>query len=349
MGLIFADSFDHYNQAYIQSKWTSIFNFGTANQGLQLDNIHQRTGTQCAAFTGNGGFVTIKNASTWIHGAAFNFTQYGGGISYSHIGTIQVQWTINPDGTLSVFNGPHGLNPGVLLGVTDPALAILLGRYYFIEFKAVINQSAGQIVVRINGQTVLTLSSVNTSPNGDNIADVVQVTGPGGNAFVYVDDMYVLDDSGTKNNDLIGDQQIGLIMPASDGDFTDWTPSTPGPHFSLVNEIPPDGDASYVWAVAPTVMAPFPIDCYHFQTVDPTRKIAAIQTNIIARKSDTGNRALSVLTRFGGSNSVADSGGRYVNETYIDYRNCFDVNPLTTSPWTPADVNATQWGYQLIV
>jgi hypothetical protein len=350
MALIFADGFDHLSNAYLQSKWTSVSSFGNPAQGLKLNNTNQRTGTQCGAFSASGAFATVKNASTWIFGAAFNWQQYGGGVLFQNIGTTQVQIVINNDGTLSVFNGPHGLNPGVQLGRTDPSVAISLGRYYYIEFKSMINQTTGTAVVRINGQTVLNLAGVNTSPNGDNNADSFAVNGPGGGVgtiFVFVDDLYVCDTSGTANIDFLGDVKIGLIMPAAAGDFTQWTPVGGGTNYLLVNEVPPDGDTTYVFAVAPA-MGAFPIDTYFFQTVDPNSVILAIQSNILARKDDVGNRALSLVTRFGGSNFVSDSSGRFVNETYIDYRNPQDVNPLTGLQWTPATINAAQFGYQLI-
>jgi hypothetical protein len=345
MALIFCDSFDHYSNSYLQSKWTAVYNFGTGGQGLVLDNVHQRTGIQCGAFTADGAMVTIENSAFWTLGAAVNWAAYGGQFCFNHLGTIQVLLQINNDGTMSVYNGPHGLNPGVLLGTTNPSVAITLGRYYYIEFQATISQTAGTATVRINGQVVLTLSGVNTSPNGDNVADSFQVIGPGGSSYMYVDDLYVTDGTGVLNS-FLGDVSIGLIMPASAGDYTQWTPLT-GSNWSEVNEIPPSGDASYVWSVAPS-SGSYPIDTYYFQQVNPNRNIIAIQSNIMARKDDTGNRALSLVTRYGGANALADSGGRYVNETYIDYRNCFDVNPLTTNPWTPTVVNATQWGYQLI-
>jgi hypothetical protein len=346
MALIFCDSFDHYSNSYIQSKWTQVYSFGSSLQGLQLNTVQARTGPQCGAFTGPGAYKTIKNSNFWTVGGAFNWAQYGGGVALNAIGTTQVSWTIQNDGTLAVYNGPYGYNPGGLLGTTDPSTAILLGRYYYIEMQAVINQSSGSVIMRINGQVVLSVSG-NTSPTGFNYADVVNVYGPGGGAFVYVDDLYVTDNSGTANQSFLGDVEIGLIMPASAGDYTQWTP-VPGPNnYAMVNNVPPQGDTSYVWSVAPA-SGPYPLDTYFFQTVESGLVILAIQTNIIARKNDVGNRALSLVTRYGGANNVADPSGRYVNETYIDYLNQQDVNPLTTSQWTPATLNAAQFGYQLI-
>jgi len=344
MALIFADSFDHYDNAYLQSKWTSVSNFGNSLQGLVLNNTQARTGPQCGQFTGLGAFVTIENSSTWTVGGAFNWQAYGGGVTIQHLGTIQVQWLINADGTISVFGGPSGFNPGALLGTTDPSVAITLGRYYYVECMFVVNKTGGSVILRINGQVVLSVSG-DTSPNGDNVGDAFSIYGPGGSALVFVDDVYVTDGNPVLNG-FLGDVAIGVIYSASAGDYTQWTPLS-GSNWSEVNNNPPLGDASYVWSVAPS-SGPYPIDTYYFQTVNPNRNVIAIQTNILARKSDTGNRALSLVTRYGGVDSVADSSGRYVNETYIDYRNCFDVNPLTTDAWTPAVCNATQWGYQLI-
>jgi len=55
-----------------------------------------------------------------------------------------------------------------------------------------------------------------------------------------------------------------------------------------------------------------------------------------------------LVTRFGGANNVANASGKFVNETYLDYLNQQDVNPLTTLQWTPATLNLAQFGYQLI-
>lgn len=343
MSLRFCDSFDHYGQDYILSKWTSVFNFGTGGQGLILDPTHQRTGPQCGGFTGNGAFKTIDNQPEWILGAAFSLSAYGGRVQFININVLQVEMAFQSDGTIAVFNGPNGFNPGVLLGTTSPSVALVLNRYYYIEFRSKMNNGLGTAIVKINGQTVLSLSGVNTSQTGVNQADVIQILGPGGSSFMYVDDLYVCDVNGGVNNDFLGDVQIGFILPASDGDLTQWTPNSGSPHFSRVNENPPDGDTSYVASSTTTQE-----DLYHFQPVSLTRKILGLQTNIIARKDDEGNRALSVVTRSGGSDSVADTGGRYVNQTYIDYLNQFDVNPLTGLAWTPTSVNAAQWGIKLI-
>jgi len=332
MALRFCDSFDHYATADVLDKWTG---FGASSLDFFIDTVHPRTGRACAGILRNGVFKTIADKATWTVGFAVQWNGFGGGLRLVDINTTQVSLQLQADGTFLVFGA-------ALLGHTDPAFAVNLNRYYYLEVKATIGNS-GSCEVRLNGQVLLSVSGVDTDNTGNAKADVIQLIGPGGGNIMYVDDLYVNDADGGVNDTFLGDTSIGLIMPASDGDFLQWTPTPAGTHFDKVNEVPPDGDATYV-----SDATPGDIDCYHFQTVDVTRSYKAIQTNIIARKDDSANRALSILTRIGGNNFVADPGGKFVNQTYIDYLNQFDVNPATGLAWTGADINAAQWGIKLI-
>jgi len=334
----FMDSFDHYATTDLTSKWTG---FGASAFDFQIDTVNQRTGRACADILRNGIFKTIDRQSTWIMGAAVKWQGFGGGFQLIDIGNVQVQLLIQSDGTFAAFRG--SLPGQVLLGQSDPSAAVTTNRYFYLEWKVLIDSSVGTVEVHLNGQTILNLTGVNTQATANSTADVISLIGPGGGTIMYVDDLYVNDGTGTLNNDFWGDTQIGLIIPVSDGDFSDFTATGGGAHFSQVNEIPPDGDTTYVSSA--TIGN---IDTYNFQQVDPARPIKAIQTNIFARKNDEGNRALSVVTRQGGNNFIADSTGRFVNLTYIDYLNQFDTNPSTGIAWTPAEINAGQWGVKVI-
>lgn len=341
------DSFDHYATADLTAKWTG---FGASSLDFLIDTANARTGRACGQILRNGIFKTIDRQQTWIAGAAVKFEGLGsGGFLFLDVGTVQVQLVSQGDGTFAVYRGTAG--GAVLLGQSDPSDAISANRYFYLECKVIIDSSAGYIEVRLNGQVILKLTGVNTKVTANSTADVFALHGPGGGTKLWVDDLYVNDANGGINDDFWGDTQIGLLIPTSDGDFSGFTPSTGSAHFSLVNEIPPDGDATYVSANAPNSPPnPFPtiIDTYNFQQVDPTRPIKAIQTNVLARKDDEGNRALSVVTRQSGNNFIADPTGRFINLTYIDYLNQFDTNPSTGLAWTPAQINAGQWGVKLI-
>lgn len=332
----FNDGFDHYDTADILDKWTR---FGTVGgSDCSINTTNQRTGRGCMEVGANGVTKTVGRFGTWIVGAAINFQQNGEVFWLLDIDTVQVSLFLQGDGTFAVRQGGPPLGP--ILGMSDTAFAISFGRYYYLEMKVVIGGS-GSVELRINGQQILLLTGVNTQATSRSTADVLQLLGPGGGFHAFYDDLYVNDDQGGVNDDFWGDTRIGLIMAISDGDFSQWTPNSGTAHFSRINEVPPDGDTSYV--SSDTVNDE---DTYHFQPVNPADIYKAIQTNIVARKDDEGNRSIALVSRTGGSDQVSPE--RFVGENYIDYLNQFDVNPFTGLPWTGADINAMQWGVKVI-
>lgn len=335
MSLLFVDSFDHYSTPQLLNKWTQGSSF-------LINNTLARTGGQCLEVSATGIFKTLPNRSVWIIGGACQWDGFGGGFAVQYISSGQAQIGLLGDGTFSGGSGTVG--GGTQLGRSDPSAAVHLNRYYYLEVMFTIGVSGG-IVIRLNGQTILNLSGVNTDPNGTGVADVVQIWGPGGGSHMFVDDFYVCDNLGSKNTTFLGDTQIGLIMPVSDGHYTQFTPSPAGSHFSNVNEIPPDGDATYNFDSNPG-----DIDSYKFQSVDTTRTYFGIQTNITARKDDTGNRSLSPMTRIGGVDFVKDPSpnDKFVNQTYIDYTDTYDTNPATGLSWTGSDINGAEYGVKVI-
>jgi hypothetical protein len=338
MALRFCDSFDHYDTAHLIGKWTL---FPSSSSDATIGTTSARNGGQALAVTRSGVAKTVDNISTWIVGGAFNWTAYGGGVSLINVITATTNWAIQGDGTIKVSG------PGGSLGQTNPIDAISLNKYYYVEMKTVLHSSTGSVEIRINGQSKLTVSGVNTA--AANNADVVNVSGPGGGVICYVDDFYVCDGSGSNNN-FLGDVQIGILKPRAEGDKLEWVPNGTGTvHFSRVNETPPDDDTSYVSSTMTGTSTTGPSDLYLFDTVSTTRLVLGVQTNIFARKDDEGNRAISVLTSNASTISQGDPTGRYVNLTYIDYLNQFDVNPIGSGTWSPTVMNTMQWGVEVVV
>jgi hypothetical protein len=292
--------------------------------------------------SGEGVTKTIALRTQWIVGGACFWGDFGGGFGIDYVNNGQAFISLAGDGTFFANRGTIGA--GTPIGQSDPAFAVHLNRYYYLEMGLLIAPGAGgQVIIHLNGQEIMNLTGVNTDPNAVGIGDVVHLFGPGGGAGMFVDDFYVCDVFGAHNNNFLGDTQIGLIMPASDGFHQDWTPHPAGTHFSNVNEIPPDGDATYNASSTNGQ-----IDSYNFDPVDATRTYFGIQTNLTARKDDSGDRALSPMARIGGVDFVKNPLGTFVNQTYIDYTDAYDVNPATGNPWTGAEINAAQYGVKVV-
>jgi len=337
--LRFLDSFDHLDTTTLYDKWTGFYNNPTDN-GIGTATPTPRTGRGCLSSINGGIFKTIDNQQTFICGGAFWFTGLGngGGIGYNLVNqSPQTKWVMQGDGRAQIFD-VHGTAVGT------SSIIVNAGNWYFIEFMATLG-TAGSATLRINGQTAATCSG---SFGGSNGADVINIIGGGGGNAIYVDDFYVFDTNGSFDNTFAGDCAISTITTTADTATIQWATSSGTAHWSLVNEIPPDGDTSYVQTTMTGTSSTGPSDIYNFQHIANNRIIVGVQANIIARKTDLGNRAITLLASNSSTSTAFNTSGQFLNLTYLDFLNQFSSNPLNGSAWTPADFNGISWGYQIV-
>lgn len=104
--------------------------------------------------------------------------------------------------------------------------------------------------LRLNGGTIVTSSSTQTTPYGDIFSvsgiedNLVAFQAPGINTSIWIDDFYAQDATG----DFVGDIHIETLYPDADGHYTDWTPGPGGSgtdHYTRVDEEIFDGNESY--------------------------------------------------------------------------------------------------------
>lgn len=117
------------------------------------------------------------------------------------------------DGTLFV-NGPNT----TYLGGTRVNLDV--AEYHYVEMKVYHHNTSGTVEVRVNGCPVFSATNVDTVNTGGTtsrvlIGDTHEV---GDNQLIRVDDFYVCDGTGSKNNDFLGDVSVRTLWP--DGDDT---------------------------------------------------------------------------------------------------------------------------------
>jgi len=330
---IFYDSFDHYNQ-FLQ-KWSS----GVAT--FNTNPAFVRTGTQSltASLPGfpNIPRINFANRLTVICGYAFYPTSFGAnGVQIS-------RWYNQPDqdemATISVLpNGSVLLSVNTVVVATSTPGALSVGEFAYIEVKATL-ESFGAYEVRINGSAVSGLVG-----NFGNFADY-RAFATGADGFmligsdvvdVYYDDAYLLDDSGTVNNDFLGAVQIFAILPDANETPLNFTPLA-GTNFSEVNQVPPPGDSAYVFD--DSVGA---IDQYHYTITGPSGSFAikAIQHSLCARLDSAGSHAIAsrINTHTGSGPQVGTS---TVGNDYAFVIQPWDLNPNTGLPFQPADFSTT--------
>lgn len=129
-------------------------------------------------------------------------------------------------GAFSSIDGPTStwLTGGLAYGVIDPNVW-KFDSWNFIEVKFNIGSSGG-VVFRINNQEVVNVSGITTKYTETYNATYVSYFEPGfyqqNNGISPIDNLVVYDDSGTFNNDWIGEAKVVSLLPVADGSYTDF-------------------------------------------------------------------------------------------------------------------------------
>jgi hypothetical protein len=333
MSLRFMDSFSHYATAQLPLKWFSASSYaGIAAGG--------RWGSGCLQL--GGGSVVWQAASaqpTWTVGVAFQCVVAADErpIAILDSGTVQIDVRRdNSTGYLSVTRNGTVLATG--------ATATSLGLWYYLELQATINSTTGSYTLRINGVTELTATNVNTQATGNASANQVRISAGGnyGAFYSWFDDVYICDGMGSVNNTFLGDVRIQALLPTSDGANHAWTPSSGSDHYPLVNEVPPDGDTSYVGSS--TVGQ---VDEYGMTTIAvSTGTVAGVQTLLYARKDDAGTRTIAPVVREGGTDYVGTAVS--LGTSYAYFPQIYEQDPATSAAWTIAGIGADSFGVKLV-
>ena len=263
-------------------------------------------------------------------------------------GTSQVTLCVNSVGQLYVTRGTSSgsLVSGQVAPLATSVNALQTNVWYFLEFMSVINSTTGSATVRVNGVNWINVSSVNTQNSANSTANTIQIGFDSGSIpsipnVILVDDLYICDSTGTKNNTFLGDCRVETLYPNGAGANTNWTPKS-GANYTNVNEAQFDGDTSYVSSC--TVNQ---VDTYTMNSLPTTPvKIFGIQQTFAVSKSDAGNRSASGQILSGGSTTANSAAG--VPNSYLFMRNIAELDPATGVSWVASGVNSVQTGIKLV-
>lgn len=343
MALLFCDSFDHYATAQIGLKWTE------PSSALTINTTNGRRSTRSLRSTNSSTQYLRKtlgtNAATLVIGFAIKLTgslTAGYLICFADSGTAQMNLFVNADGTISVRRGTTNL-------ATSAASLNLAGAYQYLEFK-VVHSATGSYEVRLNGANILSASGVDTTSTANNYSNHIAVLGRVETSLsgfacttTDIDDLYVLDGTGSANNDFLGDRRVDCYFPngngnssqlsGSDGNSTD--------NYLLVSETTPDDDTSYVQSATVSQK-----DTYATANMSHTPSaINGVQVNMYARKDDAGLRSIASVTRSGGADT--DGATRALSSGYQYHSQIIESDPNTAAAWTQSGYNNAEFGVKV--
>lgn len=223
--------------------------------------------------------------------------------------------------------------------------AFRAGIWYRLELKVTLATAAtGSFEMRVNGVSVLTQSTIVTARAHAQL--MFSLYSGAGGAEAWHDDVYVCDTTGAVNNDFLGDIMVVDETPNQDGIYQEWTPLSGTDHFAMVDEIPPDGNTSYV---SDGTIGHRDTYKYPSTGVPAGSQLVALQVNIDAEKDVAGTRIIAPLVRQAGAG--ADFVGTDISlsqdPAYAIFHQVFDVNPVSGAAWAVADLTAAEFGQQV--
>jgi len=309
--------------------------YGFATSGsASIGATAGRSGTPGLQLSGGTVAYLHSNIGTVILGGAFNIPSLPGSdtvlVAFMDGTTTQVDLRITSAGAIRATRN------GTNLGVSANGV-VAASNWFYLEARVVIHDTAGAVEVRVNGNTVLNLSGVNTRATSNDYVNRLElrtVTNP-----TRVDDLYYLNVDATPPNGFLGDQIVRLARVAGAGTFAQWTPNGASANWDCVDEIPPDGDATFN-----STQTVGRIDSFQITPITGIAAVTAVAVRCFARKDDAASRAIEPGLVIGGT--FYSGGTVYLPDNYIMATAYFPTNPAGGGAWTISAVNAAEIGYR---
>ena len=242
------------------------------------------------------------------------------------------------NGSLSVGRKAPGGQSVSLLTVSLGQPVVTPSSWHYVELKVYFHATQGTVEIRLDGVSVGTVANVNTSCTLPSVATRwIEVDLQGIVQYGGVDDLYILDGTGSVNNDFLGPCFVSRIAPASDA-TANWTPSTAGSHFSLVNESPAT-DTGNVSSSTPDTT-----DLYDYGNLTNVRGIVGVQVDTVCKSQGQNHLKVPIV-----SGATQDDGTSVfvVASSDVSVVRISETDPATGLPWTLAALNAAQFGVKV--
>lgn len=329
MSLIWAESFDLYGTSL-----TALGERGyivTGSIGLVDNPANARTGngsffTSAALFDEKIVRINSDPMERCTQGCAFNVA----GISFDSNAAPGFYFRIgsNDNAIRACLNNQLGVSVwqgGTKLGNTA-ANQYAANNYFYMECQVNAGIGDASIVVRINGNIVLSIIGLTIS----------DIDGFGiGRGFIgevsncRYDDWTVADGLGTLNNSFLGDRRCETAFVDADTALADWTPSTGTSGFAILDNMPPN-DGQYVEGSNSGDISEFELTPMGIATND----VAGIVIIGRSAKDEGGTADFRLGINSAGFVNNGPLESPNVTPSYSYFQHVVERNPNGNIPWT---------------
>ena len=237
-----------------------------------------------------------------------------------------------------------------ILGQSDPSV-VTTGNWYYIQVKVTIHDTAGSMEIKLSDTTVVNVSGVDTKGGSESGCSTFTL----GGSFVGLpwilarfDDVYLCNQSGSKNNDFLGDVGVYTLYPNDAGTYTQFTPVPNDflgtvPNYENVDDVA-DIDEDETYNQSNVVGY---IDTYNHENLGVVSKeIFCVAQNSCLKKQEAGlRRAKQVLISGVTTSKNTDF---LVGDSYKVYQRLLENNPDDDAAWSDGDVAGIESGVEVV-
>ena len=317
---------------YITIKYDIVVETGALDTATGLYG-----GKAIEIYANNRFYKYIDNIQTIIVGFAFKCKNYNDDEDLLLIqdgATTQIRISTRNTGDLRVERGTTTLD-------TTVALGLAVNIWYYIELKIKIDDSIGTYELRVNSVNVLSDTGVNTQETANAYLNRICFYGDPiiGTTSFFFDDVYILDTTGTKNNDFLGTMKVVMISPTADTAEVDFTPSEVDNYDGVDDGVTVD-DATYNESTTSAHQ-----DIFEYADTTDIRLIAGLMVCTEAKETDANDFTLKTLVR---SNSTIHTDvAQALTSSYTIITRLLEDDPVTETIWSAGAIDAAEFGYEV--
>lgn len=263
-----------------------------------------------------------------------------------HFGTVRSHLQINmaADGAVSIGNVADNGSTWVKMADSGPNV-LFPNVWHFIEIKVRFDATAGSVQVRVDNQTCLEAEGRTKNPLSPALCNLWRASNfqleDASFNDTFVDDLYILDTEGSEFNDFLGDVVINTVLPRADGSLNQLSQFGGSLNkYTAVDDIPPDGDASYVFGNTIGQQERYLVDPLPTNVIN----VLAVSVHARAKKDAAGASQIKLLARVDGVNEIGPA--EPVTTQYITRALMLERAP-GGSAWTKAKAEGMEIGFEV--
>lgn len=216
-------------------------------------------------------------------------------------------------------------------------------RWAHIEVKWTIDDVAGFFAIRMGGSPASEVSFSGDTRSGGALGGTA-IRWSGNTNTHYVDKIVVWNTTGPRDNDWVGECDVITLLPNGPGAFAQWTPSA-GANWQNVDEVVSDSDTSYNSTTTVGLK-----DRFTFENLPSTAvTVKGVQVSNWYRRTDAVARSSASLAYDGTTEAQSSTYAANTGNNYYWRTRMFADHPSGAAAWTPAEVDAGEFGYISVV